>query len=1130
MTKALLIKSYEEKTTGVLGQWNKLDQTSSYIQGIETGKILNDLSSDKLSILISGVPSPWARAKLFRFAFNTLATPDPAINEAGLLQFYKCLYAEWKGLIAVMALYPDRITISKPIKMDVNGPIYDITSAFGRMLFDESDLWSNQDELSTNADSQPFIQLIYFKRHLVGGTSPLTGVFTGVNYKLGNDAQDIRWYRNGKFEDPDKFLNPNELQKVYLFVKNINNNLTSFEQKVNSQRNDKPNVSLRGFMQMSTKWENDLLEIGNHKLDIIGPVANYGKLLSCPFNTLLSSAVPVYLKPDFTFTYVDKTGQYTKIDDIQSLMSDNGTIIGWKEQVDTRNSLNNAPVYFLKVKELNSNEISYFTVPLSEQAIKIFHNELSSMLGYRPKQGVNLTANFTPSGDLAVTMTILIDGNEVSLGVKEYKIKWQTKPQKVIMWPNFISDKWNRYYVYTQNSENTQPVFRPIYQYNNKIIYNQDGHFYTSDYNPEDGTSMPVNVKQLVSTPADAGDSLPKYNITLSDKPLFGLSSFVTIGTEETQAGYLIIRPDVVENLNGRPLNSYANIGFDFGSNNTCIYYKDNQSNTPLPVEFHNFRAMLVGQEIPNPNRVAEIDELLFFTNYESNDGQFKSWLHEHDPKCIQFMNMSEIAGGVPVNRPNVQVNKMTERYIETQAGILHYNMKWLNDSLGIQKKRAFIKSLWLQTCAFLFKKQVEPNAISWSYPGAMLPNDITELDKIFGSLASVTPIVNANISVRRPLTEAEAVCSYAISQPNFGLTTNNMFLGIDVGGSTSDILILAKDNQNEGITSLLKESSVRLAAGVFFNAVTGSRRFREAIVAFHGSKSTHVNVMNIDELMEPDNKAKAPYYLNCIFDQLKPDEYKTFYDSIDANAKFVFTIPAYVTGVLLFYSGMLIGKVIKEKGLQGSLNHIDVLPFGKGGRLFHWLYSAAGTNATEDYYNRCLNSGLNTIIDCQIEVQLRRDLEKNNKTEVARGLCIAQNSHVADGVGQTDICGEKGVKFRGQDGVLTDLSIDQELDGSFFKELSRFDFDKGECFYQFMKLFTDFVCKTTKLYENDPDALMLDIRDVPGRIINFIKYDDPEYDKALSANANEFAYHQPIFIVEAASYLRTLVDKIFAY
>ena len=36
MSKALLIKSYTDITTGTQGQWNELTMARSYIQGIET--------------------------------------------------------------------------------------------------------------------------------------------------------------------------------------------------------------------------------------------------------------------------------------------------------------------------------------------------------------------------------------------------------------------------------------------------------------------------------------------------------------------------------------------------------------------------------------------------------------------------------------------------------------------------------------------------------------------------------------------------------------------------------------------------------------------------------------------------------------------------------------------------------------------------------------------------------------------------------------------------------------------------------------------------------------------------------------------------------------------------------------
>jgi len=575
MSKALLIKSYTNITTGTQGQWNNLDSAPSYIQGIETGKILEGLTADKLGALISGVPTPWARVKLFKFALQTLSSPDPNINISGLQQFYELLYGEWKGLLAVIALFPDRITFSKPVEMNVNGEDYDIASAFGRMLFEDKDLWCNQDDLAKRPDSQPYIQLIYYRGHLVGGTSPLTGVFTGVSYaKLGEDASDINWYRNGKFEDPTRFMTPEQLQKVYLFVKNMNGNLEEFEKKINSQRGDKPKVDIGGFKQMSRKWEAEMQRRGGGNLRDKGPIPKYANL-ECPFSLLFKSDVPVYLKPDFTFTYTYGDG-YIQIGDIQSLLSDDKYVVGWLEEASARPKLADGPVYYLRVRDLQNDNISYFTVPLSERGIDIFKNGMSGLLGYTETGNTSLTGVITDAGQLAVTLVVEIDGQKVTLNTREYEINWLIDQGKVIMWPNFVSEKWNRYYLYSEYTADSQWQFQPIFKWQGEYIKNADKHFLTADYQPTPDEQKQVDIKKLVTYPAGQGEDLPKYNIIGADKPFAGLSVSVKDTGKDVHAGYLIFRPQVIEDRTNLDIKGTAVVGIDFGSNNTCVYYNEN--------------------------------------------------------------------------------------------------------------------------------------------------------------------------------------------------------------------------------------------------------------------------------------------------------------------------------------------------------------------------------------------------------------------------------------------------------------------------------------------------------------------------------------------------------------------------
>lgn len=1126
MSKALLIKSYTNLTTGTQGQWNELNMASSYIQGIETGKILEGLTAEKLAALISGVPTPWARAKLFKFALQTIASPDPNIKASGLQQFYDMLYGEWKGLLATIALFPDRIRFSNPIKMDVKGDEYDIAAAFGRMLFEDKDVWGNQDKLAKNPDEQPFIHLIYYRDHLVGGTSPMTGVFTGVNYaNLGDDASDIEWYRDGKFEDPTRYLSPDQLQKVYLFIKNMNSNLEEFEKKINSQRGGKQPISIDGFKQMSRKWEQELLYCSGGNLRDKGPIAKYGNL-ECPFSLLLKSDVPVYLKPDYTFTYTNN-GDYKLIGDIQNLLSDDKFVIGWAEDADTRPKLSDAPVFYLRVKELKDGSMSYFTLPLSERGIDIFKNNLRGLLGYNESGNTSLTGVITDAGQLAVTLIVEIDGQKVTLNTREYEIDWITDLGKVIMWPDFVSERWDKYYLYSEFTADAQEQFQPIFKWQGEFVRTIDKKFWTADYEPSADEDIQIKVKKLITYPAGQGEELPKYNIICANKPLAGLSAFVKDTGRDVHAGYLIFRQDVIVDKSTIDLNGTAVVGIDFGSNNTCVYYNagDRGAN---PVEFKNYRTVLVGKENSDTRSIAENNELLFFTNYVSENGQVKSWLHEHDTRYNCYNESEEIAGGVPVNRPNIFVKEMNQYEIKTQAGTLHYNMKWLDNDKGLQKKRAFLKSIWLQTCAYLYKEErIRPEELRWSYPGSMMEADSAELEKIFEELCRMTPITGGRQPQlgRELTTEAEAVCSFALSR-DFGLNKDNMFLGIDVGGSTSDILLLAKDQNNVNKSSLYRESSVRIAAGVFFNAVIKSESFRQALVSFHEGRKTKVFVANIKEVLT--QPSKAPYYLNSIFDQLKSEsDYEEFYSSINNNARFVFTIPAYVTGLLLFYSGMLIGKTIKTEKME-HIRRVDVLSFGKGGRLFHWLRSSATQRVTNEYYEKCLNAGVNLVTEKNLEVKYRDEIEINNKAEVAMGLVDAKELIKKQQGVDSDICGETGVKYIMDDGTPKELQTEDELTGEYFaNEMNKFDFSGVTNFEKFMEIFIDFVSQKTRLYPQ-ADNLREELADLPNRITSYICNNDDEYRKARRTQGDDFTYHQPIIIAEGACFLDTLIKKAF--
>ena len=109
------------------------------------------------------------------------------------------------------------------------------------MLFEDEDLWTNPFKRKENPDEKPTIQLIYYSGQLIGATSPYSLLFTAVDYTNLPQASDMQWYRNGAFVDPLPFIerNNDQLQKLYLLIRNLNANFEEFEENINLNRDGK---------------------------------------------------------------------------------------------------------------------------------------------------------------------------------------------------------------------------------------------------------------------------------------------------------------------------------------------------------------------------------------------------------------------------------------------------------------------------------------------------------------------------------------------------------------------------------------------------------------------------------------------------------------------------------------------------------------------------------------------------------------------------------------------------------------------------------------------------------------------------------------------------------------------------
>jgi hypothetical protein len=1153
MGKAKLIKSTEGTNSNPEGKWYIHDQIKPFIQGIIAG----DLDIGQVSsTLISGVPTPWARAKLFWFAFDSLQRQDANITTSGLIDFYGILQDEWKGLIALIALFPDRISFSDPIYMNPKeSDLFEISGAFGRMLLDDVDIWTDLQKKQRNPDELPYIQLLRYNDQIIGGTSPFSIVFPAVEYGSLKHAKDIAWYRNGKFENPMRYLDRDKIQKLYLFLKNINGNFAGYENNVNLAR-PKNKLDLSGLKSLLRKWQKDI-ELKEANLQKNGTVAKYASL-SMPYRDLLASVQKVYqlVTGEFTFDRpADASLIKAELSDLQNILKDDKKIIGWFESSDYKNPLSKSAVYYLKVNDVRDTEnpTKYFALPLSMEGIQMFTQQLGQLVSHQnPK--FDMVGKISEQGNLIIDLTVAIDNQPYKLNSKEYEIEWVTSNNKVIMWPDFISDNWDAYYLYSEYPLNVQGVkFIPFFKrgQEQKTITVERPHgdktvkLVAYSNSPEDiMKDAGVEITQLVTYPAgQVPQEMHKYEVIKSNRPVAGLEIRIENAGKSQIAGYLVVKnpgdetmgEKKIVDLTTENITKEAIVGIDFGSNNSCVHYtlKTAANNGATPITFKNRRLALVGIDSEGGS-TAERDELLFFSNESTLNGQIKSWLHEHDVRYIGAHKDKEIAGGVAVNEKNILVREMDREKITTQAGILNYNMKWLSDIAGISKKTAYLKALWLSICADLYAQKCRPAELRWSFPGSMSSMDRRQYEVIYNvELPSITPILDNNTNTLLPptsikaRTEAESVCRYALSR-DYGLN-NNMFLGIDVGGSTSDILLLAKDINTYNAPRLYKQSSVRMAAGVFFDAVIQSATFRKAIYSYHEGQKK-IRVENIKEILLEGQK--APFYLNSVFDQLTDDSFAAFYGYIGREAPFVYALPAYVTGMLVFYSGKLCAKTIKENNLT-AVREVHLLPFGKGGRLFHWLQTIPGSSSTNAYYEECFRKAFGDGAEA-IRLVYRNDISADNKSEVSKGLAVDTDWANSDKDNEeirltSDIFAEKNIRYL-QNGQFIEFDENEIVANEYFERIGQFVFpDRLENFETFLRIFIDFVGHKAGLVR---DLAVLENRskELPSLLSAFIE-NDAEYKKARNAKqqTSSFDYRFPILVAEGLCYLeKVLIPELF--
>lgn len=1075
--------------------WHSFTQVNNYVSSIRLATINMEEGSDVYKIL-TAVPSPWVRAYMMKNAisYRFISKVDKSQKDGmkGMDHLYSALQDEYKGVLACLALYNSRIAVERVdlqysdelnfneissvevLKQAAN--VYELSGAFGNMLFEQAKFSKPVDPEEDKKNSTvkfPFVLLLTLDNVVIAGSNPLTLLYPAASYNL-REAR-IPFYVRGRFKNPVDYLEKKELERVYHYVGRLRKQVNVFEKLF--QDPEFNIITVHSFLRdFHEELKDQLLE-----LDPKFNVKVSGILDSCdkftkhkPFDTLFNVDVKIYKTKDGRYLIDNETGDLEEFNPDKLLLPVEDSQILMVSADDSSGGM----ASLLKAKDKEGKNY-LFTLPLSSRGVNEFQNQIEDILG-RGEKGREydklLEGKYEPeSQTLEVTLKLEISGLETFFS-KRYTVPNAENPidTSVILWPNFYAKNWSDYYMYSEIPHSGKgiksiPLIADAGNIERLRFKDQNSLFYfTDEKNDIAKCIVEHNVEKLK-------EKSLKYEIFHSHVPFLGIEFRNSSEKfDDYRCGYVLLSNKSA----GQSLRNFSHekqelesvtISIDFGSTNTSVSLID-KSNVISNLVIKPRRTFLLGEEKDNPGGSALANEIFFLQN-DLHTKVMRSALVLHNTLRLSDYELQlpqPICGGIPLHEKNIPVidgdSAVLNIKVDDEESRVIYDLKWKREDRYLVNKKAYLKNVWLCICAELFIQGKRPALVMWSYPHAM-PKDLRRTyEGIYEEVVlNVQPIQgpktktakisgNPNLNTTA-LSESEAVCNYALTMGGIGLPTDSIFLGIDIGGVTSDILLLVND-PGEKRALMLKQSSVKIAGDRIARAIGMSANIQRCIN--HFLRREEISILG----MQAMNRTTASYYTNLLFESLENnhDLERAFYSELwdpeneelnRDHSRGLIAIASYISGLLLFHSAQLVASIIKEDiasgkpriGLEKGFN-LNISTFGKGGKLFDWLPVALGEDAANKFYRTCFEKGLE-IADAPgglkgstLLKHMNYHVKKENlKQEVSLGLASPRGVVEKGPFADTEILGEFGYQYHSE-GKSASMDWDTKMENKYIFEL----------------------------------------------------------------------------------------------
>jgi len=459
----------------------------------------------------------------------------------------------------------------------------------------------------------------------------------------------------------------------------------------------------------------------------------------------------------------------------------------------------------------------------------------------------------------------------------------------VEIWPNIRREGWDKYYLYYENADaqNTQEAGKDF--------------FYVKPwtYGVEDSADVPKD------------GMANRYTAKLNGFPdvlLCTVNSSVQGNVRSTvvETGMVLLALPPLAEVNDL---SKWQIGIDFGTSSTMIYYKENHTE-PKPLSFASHLSQVTESGAARTNTY--LNFIPSTTDVE--DGSFLSIFHLLNTKKMHDVILPLQDGHIfPLTIEHQQ------EFIKLGSRV-DANLKWQAGDTGRYKATSYLEQICMQSAVEAALNGAAEIKWNFSYPAAFSDEERESFRKMcLKAIQSANEGTCFKASPSFLDTQLESVATALhfnklnSSDTNFG----DGAVCLDIGAGTTDISIISGRPGR-----IVYHSSIRFAGRYLFRPIYSQYQ------QFFGT-SLDLGGMTGEQrtaVLDADMRRHSDEYLEALANLTGNDEVKGMLEQAQAAMAGIF-----------YYVGRIFAK-LKEKGIYTEDHVPDIYVGGNGSRVFYWL------------------------------------------------------------------------------------------------------------------------------------------------------------------------------------------------